>query len=161
MDQHEKFIREAIRLADSAVANGNHPFGALLVDSNGKILLTAENRVTTTPDFTAHAETELVRKAGKELSPEVIADSTLYTSTEPCVMCSGAICWAGISRVVFACREKKLHEYAGDYLSVPCREIFSRCVKKIEVIGPVLEEEAAVAHSTFWKGYDPMQRKHT
>eukprot|EP01126_Amoeba_proteus_P029134 TRINITY_DN2871_c0_g1_i2.p1 TRINITY_DN2871_c0_g1~~TRINITY_DN2871_c0_g1_i2.p1 ORF type:complete len:164 (-),score=21.01 TRINITY_DN2871_c0_g1_i2:53-544(-) len=157
----ESLIRISVDLAKSAVEHGNHPFGALLADKHGNILLTAEN-TTQTPytDFTGHAETNLVRKAGQELSAEVISNSTLYTSTEPCAMCSGAICWAGIKRVVFACRESVLQQYAGEYLSIPCREIFSRCTNHVEVVGPILEEEASKVHEHFWVGYDTMQRKH-
>lgn len=157
----EHWIKETIKVAKDAVSKGNHPFGALLVDEHGQLLMTAENQVTVPfNDFTAHAETQLVRKAGKELPREVIEKATLYTSTEPCVMCCGAICWAGIPRVVYGCGEKRLCHHAGDYLSIPCREIFSRCTKKIEVVGPVLEEEAECLHQNFWTGYDPMDRAH-
>jgi hypothetical protein len=55
---------------------------------------------------------------------------------------------------------KGLEKHAGDYLSIPCTDIFSRCTKSIEVIGPVLEEEAEALHEKFWVDYDPSQRKH-
>ena len=67
----EKLIRVTLDIAQSAVNHGNHPFGALLADKTGKIVLQAENRVTTGKDFTAHAETELVRKARAEEIEEV------------------------------------------------------------------------------------------
>ena len=82
-------IRTAISLAASAREHGNHPFGALLADENGNILLTAENTVNTASDATGHAETNLVRLASQKFPPEVLAKTTLYTSTEPCPMCSG------------------------------------------------------------------------
>jgi tRNA(Arg) A34 adenosine deaminase TadA len=122
----EKLIRLTLKIAQSAVEHGNHPFGALLADKSGKVVLEAENRVTTGKDFTAHAETELIRKAGSEIPSEILKDLTLYTSTEPCVMCSGAICWSGLKRVVYGCPETTLQIYAGKYLSVPCRDTFTR-----------------------------------
>ncbi len=91
-----KFIRLAIAVAQRARAHGNHPFGALLVDENGQILLEAENTVVTANDATGHAETNLIRLASKRYSPDFLAQCTLYTSTEPCAMCAGAIFWGNV-----------------------------------------------------------------
>jgi tRNA(Arg) A34 adenosine deaminase TadA len=146
-------LRHAISIAASAREHGNHPFGALLADENGRILLTAENTVNTANDATGHAETNLVRMASKQFAPEELAKSTLYTSTEPCPMCSGAIFWAGIGRVVYALSEDSLYAMTGDSpdsLKLPCREIFVRGGRPIDVSGPLLEEEAARVHANFW-----------
>lgn len=148
--EHEAFIRRAFELAASAVENGNHPFGALLVHK-GEVILEAENSVHTDSDPTAHAETNLVRQASKQFPPDVLAGSILYTSTEPCIMCSGAIYWAGISHVVYGCSEKGLGEItSGDFLT-PCREIFAKGQRPIKVVGPVLHDEGIVLHQRFWK----------
>jgi tRNA(Arg) A34 adenosine deaminase TadA len=147
-------LRHAISLAASAREHGNHPFGALLTDENGRILLTAENTVNTANDATGHAETNLVRMASKQFAPEELAKSTLYTSTEPCPMCSGAIFWAGIGRVVYALSEDGLYSMTGDSpdsLKLPCREVFARGGRPVGVSGPLLEEEAAKVHHGFWK----------
>jgi tRNA(Arg) A34 adenosine deaminase TadA len=94
MSSEEGYIREAIALAVSAQAHGNHPFGALLVSNcTGEIILRAENTVTTARDPTCHTEMNLCRAAWKALSEEDIHNATLYTSTEPCPMCCGAIFW--------------------------------------------------------------------
>jgi len=89
------------------------------------------------------------------LPPEVLAGATLYSSAEPCAMCAGAIYWCGIGRVVYALSEHALLGLTGDHpenptFSLPCREVFSRGQRHIEVVGPALEAEAAAAHAGFW-----------
>ncbi len=150
------YLQRAIALAHHARQNGNHPFGALLVDAQGSLLAEAENSVVTGRDVTAHAETNLVRLAANRFPAEVLAGSTLYTSTEPCAMCAGAIFWAGIGRVVYALSETGLLEMVahlpGDaFLNLPCREVFKRGGRSVEVLGPFLEEEARQAHVGFWE----------
>lgn len=99
-----ELLRRAIALAASARSHGNHPFGALLTNEDGDVIAEAENTVVTERDVTGHAETNMVRNAWRRFNEDVRARSALYTSTEPCAMCSGAIYWSGIPRVVFACR---------------------------------------------------------
>jgi len=152
MTETELLLR-AIALAASAREHGNHPFGALLADENGQILLEAENTVNTAHDATGHAETNLVRLASRQFSPEQLAKTTLYTSTEPCPMCAGAIFWSGIGRVVYALSEDGLYAMTGDSpeaLKLPCREVFARGGRPVEVHGPLLEAEAAKVHAGFW-----------
>jgi tRNA(Arg) A34 adenosine deaminase TadA len=148
-------LRRAISLARSAREHGNHPFGALLISAEGEVLAEAENTVNTESDCTGHAETNLVRLASKRFDLPTLAGSTLYTSTEPCAMCSGAIYWSGVGRVVFALAEDQLYQLTGtdptnETMRLPCREVFARCRRPIEVIGPLLEEEAIVVHYGFW-----------
>lgn len=149
-----RFIRTAIEIARNARNKGNGPFGALLVDENDHIVLEAENTVHTENDITGHAETNLIRKASSKYDREFLGKCTLYTSTEPCPMCVGAIFWGNVRRVVYGLSEESLYEIIGwdheDILYVPCRELFSRGQKPIEVIGPILEEEAREVHVDFW-----------
>ena len=97
-----RLISVAIDLALSARNKGNHPFGALLADENGHILLKAENTVVTESDCTGHAETNLMRLASRQYEADFLAKCSLYTSTEPCPMCAGAIFWGNVRRVVWA-----------------------------------------------------------
>ena len=90
MKTHDRFVRQTIELARQARAAGKHPFGSLLV-LDDEVVLTAENTVTTDRDPTAHAETNLVAQAIQRLSPDQIRRSVLYTSCEPCAMCTGKI----------------------------------------------------------------------
>src|SRR4051812_19974402 len=116
-DLHYPFVREALVLAEAAVAKGNHPFGALLA-KDGKIVLRAENTIFTGSDVTNHAEMNLVRMAVNQYGAEFLGGCVLYTSTEPCAMCTGAIYWAGIRIVVYACAETRLTEIAGSGLNI-------------------------------------------
>lgn len=152
----EELTRRAIEIARQARAHGNHPFGSLLADAQGNILLESENTVNTERDATGHAETNLVRMASRKYERDFLAGCTLYTSTEPCAMCSGAIYWSGINRVVFALSEAGLLEMTGSdvensTLALPSREVFARGQRKIEVLGPILVEEARVVHAGFWR----------
>jgi tRNA(Arg) A34 adenosine deaminase TadA len=149
MPQHEQFILASIELASSARRKGNHPFGALLV-VNGRVLLTAENSVNTDQDITRHAELNLVSIAARQLDLAILAQSTLYTSTEPCAMCAGAIYWAGIPTVAYGCSAETLGEMAGASFVIPCRHIFAFGTRETQVIGPLLTTEAAAVHANFW-----------
>ena len=153
-DNDLKFIRLTLDLALQAREHGNHPFGALLADADGKILLTAENTVVTDRDVTGHAETNLVKNAFNLYEADFLASCSLYTSTEPCPMCSGAIFWSNIRRVVFGLSQEGLYAVTGaseEELFLPCREVFTRGNKPIDVVGPLLEEEAKAVHIGFWQ----------
>ena len=102
MNDDRLLLHKAIKLAEEGIAQGCGPFGAIAA-KNGTILAEAVNRVTLDSDPTAHAEVVAIRKAAKELKSHNLSDCTLYCSCEPCPMCLGAIYWAGISRVVYAC----------------------------------------------------------
>jgi len=148
----ERHLHQAIELAWRARENGNHPFGALLVDGGGAVVLEAENTVLTEHDCTNHAELNLVR-AARHFDETTLRGCTLYTSTEPCAMCAGAIYWSGIGRVVFALAGATLIEMVGDAdedLALPCREVLARGGRAVEVSGPHLEEEARTVHEGFW-----------
>ena len=150
MDNHEPFLREAIALSKSALDRGGEPFGSVLV-RNGEVILRAENSVFSGHDMTNHAELNLVKLAAQHHDAAFLADCTLYTSTEPCAMCAGAIYWSGIGRMVFACSETRLGEIAGIGLNVPSRAVLETGARKVTVIGPTgLEEEAAAVHQAFW-----------
>ena len=158
MNDHLTHLRSAIAVARRARDKGNHPFGALLVDEHGVVLLEAENTVNTEHDCTGHAETNLVRLASRRFDRAVLERCTLYTSTEPCAMCSGAIHWSGIGRVVYALGEEGLYALTSDgtnpdneTMTLPCREVFAHCVRPVEVIGPLIEDEARVVHEGFWR----------
>jgi tRNA(Arg) A34 adenosine deaminase TadA len=145
----------AIAVAWHAREHGNHPFGAVLVDEHNRVLLQAENTVLTSRDSTGHAETNLVRVATQQYPPEQLAHYTLYASTEPCVMCAGAIHWSQIGRVVYALSEVDLYAIIGPstgHLLLPCREVFAHTQRPIEVLGPALEldKEARAVHENFW-----------
>lgn len=148
-------LRRAVAVSVAAREHGNHPFGAVLVDPSGAVVLEAENTVNTGHDVTHHAELNLVRLACASIAYADLPRHTLYTSCEPCAMCAGAIYWAGIGRVVYALSEVRLLALTGDHednptLMLPCREVFARGSRPTEVTGPLIEDEAAAAHRDFW-----------
>jgi tRNA(Arg) A34 adenosine deaminase TadA len=155
-DADLRYLRRAIDLAARSRGAGNHPFGALIVGADGTVLAEATNRSAPgRGDATGHAELEAVRTVSAVHSPETLCAATLYSSAEPCAMCAGAIYWAGIGRVVYGLSEALLLTLTGTHpenptLALPCREVFARGQRAIEVVGPLIEEEAAVVHAGFW-----------
>jgi tRNA(Arg) A34 adenosine deaminase TadA len=153
---HEEFLRRSFAVAKRAQSNGNHPFGAILVNAAGEVLLEAENGFLPDRDMTAHAERLLATQASKTLAPDVLSVCTLYTSAEPCAMCAGAIYWVGISRVVYGLSERRLKTMTGSHaenptLDLPCRTVFAAGQRPVEVVGPLLEDEAAALHAGVWE----------
>ena len=151
-------MRRAIALAVSARAKGNHPFGALLCDLDGTIVLEAENSVGGDRDVTSHAEQNLMSAASRRFSTEELARMVMVTSTEPCAMCAGATFWTGVRAVVYGLPEDALGAMCRSadnpsppVLNLPCTAVFATCPgHPTIVIGPVLEDEARVPHAGFW-----------
>lgn len=149
------WLRRCFDVARRSVTNGNHPFGALLVDGDGHVLLEAENGYMPSHDGTAHAERLLATKACTTYSADILRASTMYSSAEPCAMCAGAIYWAGIGRLVYGLSEHRLRQITGDHpenptLDLPCRKVFETGQRPVEVVGPLLEDEAAALHEGVW-----------
>ena len=98
----ERFLRRAIVLALEGRAQGEAPYGSLLVSAAGEVLAEEHNTVTSERDITAHPELKLARWAARELPADSAAGTTMYTSCQPCGMCTGAIARSGLGRVVYA-----------------------------------------------------------
>lgn len=148
-----KHLERAVALAQAARDAGNHPFGATFVAADGRAV-DAQNTVVTAGDPTGHAETNLVRLAASTFTLEELAAGVLYTSTEPCAMCSGAIFWAGIGAVVYALGSDELNEMVppgGEFtLDLHAREIFARGGHPTVVTGPIDLPGAREVHAGFW-----------
>ena len=154
-ERDKYFLRRSFDAARRAVAHGNHPFGAVLVDQHHNVLIEAENGYMPAHDGTAHAERLLATEACTTLPADVLQGATLYSSAEPCAMCAGAIYWAGIGRLVYGLSEHGLRELTGNHpenptLDVPCRDVFRTGQRPTEVVGPLLEQEAAALHQGLW-----------
>jgi tRNA(Arg) A34 adenosine deaminase TadA len=154
---HERLLRQAFAVAARSRAAGDHPFGALLAGPDGAVLMEQGNGFTSEGrDMTAHAERLLASRASKTYAPKFLAGCTLYTSAEPCAMCAGAIYWAGIGRVVYGQSERDLKAATGSHaenptLDLPCRTVFAAGQREVEVIGPLLADEAAALQAGFWE----------
>lgn len=149
-------LRQSIRLSEQAREEGRHPFAAIVADAQGRVVASAgNNSMPPQGDPTQHAELVAAARAARLLTPEQLASCTLYTSAEPCCMCAGAVYWTGIGRVVYALSEHALLGLTGAHpenptFALPCREVFARGQRVVQVHGPVLEDEAAQAHRGFW-----------
>lgn len=152
------FLERAIEVSHASREHGNTPFGAILVNENKEIVLESENVEITEHKCTGHAETHLMELASTKFDHDYLWQCTIYTTGEPCAMCTGAIYWANVGRVVYAMTERDIMSQTGDSeqnptLDTPCREIFNSSQKQIEVVGPFPElvEEACEVHKGFWK----------
>jgi tRNA(Arg) A34 adenosine deaminase TadA len=134
-DEHH--LRRAIELSAAARSAGDMPFGSLLVGPHGDVLREELNTVVTGRDISAHPELKLAVWAARELDPAAARDTTMYTSCEPCPMCSGAIARSGLGRVVFALSSKQLDELRPPGVVAPDSA-------EVAYEGPALLEEARV-----------------
>ncbi len=144
------YLNRSLTLAHQSVQNGNHPFGALLV-LDGLIVAEAENTVITQEDVTKHAELNLISKCAHLFSEEEKKRMVLYSSTEPCAMCTGAIVWSGVRSIVYGCSSKQLNLIARGSFTIECRKILSHSLMNFEVSGPYLDEGFTSIHQEFWK----------
>jgi tRNA(Arg) A34 adenosine deaminase TadA len=155
-DEDRAFMRRAFRLAEAAAEKGDRPFAAIIVDAAGRVRAEATSVQRRMADITAHAEVTAIRSSCAEMSREDYARSTIYSSAEPCAMCAGAIYWAGLGRLVFGISEGRLRDLRNTSaknaaLKITCTEVLASGSHPTEIVGPVLEDEAAIAHLTFWE----------
>jgi tRNA(Arg) A34 adenosine deaminase TadA len=141
---HEPHVREALDLAREAAARGDEPFGSLLV-RDGAVVMRESNRVVTANDVRRHPELHLAFRACRELSPAARAETTMYTSTEPCPMCAGGMGRAGFDAVVYSVGSDDLAAFT-TAPSVRSRAILDGVT---EVVGPVLNEAGLAVHEDY------------
>jgi tRNA(Arg) A34 adenosine deaminase TadA len=147
-------LRRANAVARAALDAGHHPFGAVLVAADGRTVLLEQGNV----DTVEHAESVLAREAARRFDEATRWGCTLVTTVEPCAMCAGTQYWAHIGRLVYGMGERRLLQMTGRHaenptLDLPCREVFARGQKEVQVTGPVpdVEEEIAALHRDFWR----------
>jgi tRNA(Arg) A34 adenosine deaminase TadA len=142
-----QFVAQVIEVAGRAREHGNPPYGALLVDGEGRVLLEEENTTVSENDITAHPELKVAKLAAQRWDATFLAGCTMYASTEPCAMCTSALYNAGIGRVVFAMSGATSRALRGNpptSLAITCREVLSHGGRPVEVVGPVDEDAALV-----------------
>lgn len=152
-DQMLAHLRTADEVAREAARHGHHPFGAILVGPDDKVLMCQGNL-----DTVRHAETELARRAAAAYPADFLWTCTMVSTGEPCAMCTGTLYWANIGRLVYGYEEDKLLAETGNHPDNPTMNLASRTVlasgqKPIEVVGPFpeMEEELLAPHRTFWR----------
>ena len=130
----ERHLRRAIALASEARASGVMPYGSLLVGPTGDVLAEDRNTVLTDRDISAHPELKLARWAARVLDAGIAAQTTMYTSCQPCPMCTGAIARSGLGRVVYALASEQLQTLGA----------MSPDAAEVAYDGPALFDEARV-----------------
>ena len=146
MTRDEKWMKVAISEALLAMDENEVPVGAILVQDNN-LITQAHNRPIKNNDPTAHAEIEVLRKAGEKLQNYRLAKTTLYVTVEPCAMCLGAMIHARIERVVFGASDPK-SGVCGSTIDLSSESIFNH---QISVSGGVLKHECKNILQSFFK----------
>ena len=141
MKKDEMFMRQAIALSKAAVAHGNEPFGAVLVKDD-EVVYTNENQIYTRCDPTFHAEMGLIRRFVEETGITDLSAYTLYSSCEPCFMCSGAMVWTKLGRLVYGASDIDLCEILGVTGAECSKTVFAQSGAHTAVTAGVLREEA-------------------
>tara|TARA_R110000868_G_scaffold89412_1_gene248835 strand:+ start:671 stop:1132 length:462 start_codon:yes stop_codon:yes gene_type:complete len=151
MKNDKELVRIAIKVAKESKRKGNLPFGCILTNKYGEVILKGENTINTDSDCLAHAEINLIRKASKIYDFSYLNDCSIYTSDEPCPMCTSAIYWSGIGKLVYGLSKTEYYKIVGRdnpnwVFEMPTRELLEKGGRKLEIIGPLLEEEASTLH---------------
>lgn len=134
------YMEKAIELAYAAKEKGDNPFGSILVDDKGNILMEDENTQVTENDITGHPELKIAKRAAAKYDKEFLRKCTMYNSAEPCTMCTGAIYWSGIGRIVFGISKKRLNELNKDNIgsiNYSIHELLENSGQDITVLGPM------------------------
>ena len=142
----EKWMKIALIEAKLAMDENEVPVGAVLVQGNN-LIAKAHNQPIKKNDPTAHAEIEVLRKAGEKLQNYRLAKTTLYVSLEPCAMCIGAMIHARIERVVFGASDPK-SGVCGSTINLSSESIFNH---QISISGGVLELECKSILQSFFQ----------
>ena len=145
------YINKAIELAYIAKGKGDNPFGSILVDEDGNIIMEDENTQLTENDITGHPEFKIAKRAAQKYDKEFLKKCTMYNSAEPCTMCTGAIYWSGIGRIVFGISKKRLNELKTDgdgSINYSIHELLGNSGKSFEIVGPMddMKEEVEAPH---------------
>jgi tRNA(Arg) A34 adenosine deaminase TadA len=153
----EDLIRRAIALSEAAILEGGRPFGAVIINGTGDIVAEAHAMASVDPrDWTAHSEMQALRKASVILTWDQLSRATIYASGEPCPMCAAAIYWCNIRRLVYCVSEPAMRALRAPYeraagIAIRCEEIFDRCDRRVEIVGPLIEDEGLSVHRRFWQ----------
>ncbi|HLC77747.1 MAG TPA: nucleoside deaminase [Candidatus Nanoarchaeia archaeon] len=144
-----EFMFEAIKQAKIAKEKGDYAIGAVIVRS-GEIYSRGANMTKTSQDPTCHAEIIAIREATHLLGHRHLEGCVLYSTNEPCAMCSSASVWAKLDGIVYGSRWEDMRDYSidnanGDYLwrtiGISCNEVIGKSNEGIEVIGDFMREE--------------------
>lgn len=153
MNRDEEFMKQAIELSRLAVEHGNEPFGAVLV-KDGEIVYSNENQIYTKHDPTFHGEAGLIRRFCEETAITDLREYTMYSSCEPCFMCSGAMVWVRLGRLVYGASNFDMTALRGRQGFNVSETVFAHSHWKPEVTGGVLREEALAVLAPYFAAHE-------
>ena len=151
--QDEVFMRKAIELSRLAVEHGNEPFGAVLVKNN-EMVFTNENQIYTRHDPTFHGEAGLIREFCAQTGITDLQEYTMYSSCEPCFMCSGAMVWVKLGRLVYATSNMELEKILGNEGCNCSKMVFDNSFWQPQVTAGVLREESLVILKAYFEKHE-------
>ena len=146
MNDDEKWMQIAIKESNAAKSEDEIPVGAVIV-KNGRLIAKAHNQPISTNDPTAHAEIQVIRKAGKKEKNYRLVGTTLYVTLEPCLMCLGALMHARVERIVFGAKDTK-NGFCGSLIDLTNASQFNH---RAIVTGGVLEKQCQEILRSFFK----------
>jgi len=143
-----EFMQMAIDTALKGIKKGRGPFGACITDLDGKLVSCAANSVILTPSPTRHAEVCAIDAACKKLKTHMLGRHIIYTTTEPCLMCRGAIYWAQIPVIVYGTNQNDARALGFDELNISDAQFLRIGKRKTAIIRGFMRKEAK---GIFWK----------
>lgn len=151
-------LRRAVELAAEALEAGDEPFGSVLVDADGQVLVEDRNRANSV-DVTYHPEIAVAQWAAKNMTAKARAQAVVYTSGEHCAMCSAAHAWAGLGRIIYVSSSKQMDEWMEEMGVKSSSPIHSLSIQEVAptvpVEGPIAgldEEVKALQRRAFQRG---------
>jgi tRNA(Arg) A34 adenosine deaminase TadA len=148
MNSDEYFIKMVYDLAKDSAKNNGDPFAAILVFDN-KICHKSFDISVKSSNPTLHAELNVISEYCSINKIFSLDGYTLYCNVEPCIMCSGAIHWSRISKIVYGISQKSLQNISKGKQKPNCEDLINTGSKKVEIIGPLLEEEGLKIFNEF------------
>ena len=147
--KYDEIMKIAIQEACTARENGEEPFGAVLIDSDFNVCHRSHSKCVEMSDPTAHAELSLIREFCQKMGVEYLHDYEIVCSSEPCVMCSGAIRWAKLRKVIYSVPQSFIQSISQGSTKPSCESIVNTGKRKTEVIGNVLYQDGIKVFEKF------------
>ena len=160
MKYNQKIVDAILQNQLRAIEAGNPPFAAV-IECDGKIISSAGNDSRTTGNPLHHAEMLAVQDAIEKFGPEILTQSQLFSSNEPCPMCVGACIWSGIPNATYFLAQEQIHAIRGWGRFISARAIAAADDSGISIAGPVGNEEMLVMHEKFWATDKNSKYKHS
>ncbi|MGA7307154.1 MAG: nucleoside deaminase [Rhodothermales bacterium] len=140
-EKDRAYMRIAMEMARKGVESGQSPFGACIVNGNGKVIAQAHNEVVRNTDVTAHAEVQAIRLACRAVNSIDLSGCTIYSTCEPCPMCFAACHWAKLDRVVYGASIKDAQGAGFNEMTISNLQMRELGGSSVEVDGGCLSEE--------------------